>query len=149
VWSCPPRNPALTYELTPGSARVVFRVLDPVFIQWNHMDQSIIVKTPRRYAAKPVWCNSRGQVTQPLARTRDYGNFLHIPGLHIIQKTGVRFRFTPACMYRELPLEDRVIVDNGIKIRLTRTALTQQVAFPKGVYLGRPYVTTDFHINSC
>jgi len=51
-------------------------------------------------------------------------------------------------MYLELLLEDRVILDNGIKMRLTHTALTQQVAFPKAVYLGRLYVTTDLHINS-
>ena len=148
MWNCPPRNPDLIYELTPSAARMVLRILDPVFIQWNHMDENIMVRTPRRYDAKPVWRNSRGQVTQPLARARDYANFLHIPGLHIIQKTGARFRFAPACMYRELLLEDRVIMDNGIKIRLTHTALTQQVAFAKGVYLGRLYVTADFHINS-
>ena len=75
VWSVPPHNLALTYELTPSTARVVFRILDPVFIQWNHVDQSIIVKTPRRYVAKPVWRNSRGQVTQSLAHARDYANF--------------------------------------------------------------------------
>jgi len=80
VWNCPPRNPDLIYELTPSAARVVLRILDPVFIQWNHMDQNIMVRTPRRYDAKPVWRNSRGQVTQPLARARDYANFYTYQG---------------------------------------------------------------------
>ena len=112
------------------------------------MDHSIIVKTPRRYVARPVWRNSRGQITQPPACSKDYANFLHIPGLNIIQTTGIKFHFTPARMYRDLLVEDRVMVNNGIKLRLTRIVMTQQVVFPKGVYLGRLHVTTDFHINS-
>jgi len=132
----------------PSAARVVFRILDPVFIQWNHMDQNIIVITPKKYVAKSVWRNSRGQVTQTPARARDYATFLHIPGLKISQTTGVKFRFTPAHLYRDLLIEDRVMVDNGIKIHLTRRAMNQNVVFPKGVYLGHLHVTTDFHINS-
>ena len=49
------------------------------------MDQSIIVKTPRRYVARSVWHNRSGQVTQPLARARNYANFLHVPGFNIIE----------------------------------------------------------------
>ena len=60
------------------------------------MDQSIIVKTPRRYVARSVWHNRSGQVTQPLARARNYANFLHVPGFNIIETPGVKFRFTSA-----------------------------------------------------
>jgi len=92
----PRYKPALTYELTPTAARVVFRFLDPHCIQCLHVDQKIIVKTPRRYAAKPLWRDSRGHVTPMLTRAQDYAKFLHIPGLHVIQNNGVHFHFTPA-----------------------------------------------------
>jgi len=39
----PPYKYALTYELTPAAARVVFRILDPNCIQWLYGDQKIII----------------------------------------------------------------------------------------------------------
>ena len=144
----PPYKSALTYELTPNAARVVFRILDPNFIQWLHMYQRIIVKTQRRYVAKPLWRNSRWHATPVLARARDYAKFLHILGLHVIQISGVQFNFTPARTYRDLLVEDRVAVGDGIRIRLTRLATTQQVVFPRGVYLGAVHITTTLHVNS-
>ena len=142
----PPYKSALTYELTPTTARIVFCILDPNCIQWLHVDQKIIVKTPRRYVAKPLWRDSRGHVTPLLVRAQDYAKFLHIPGLHVIQNSGVQFHFTPARTYRDLLVEDRVAVDDGIKIRLTRLATT--AVFPRGVYLGALHITTTLHINS-
>jgi len=100
------------------------------------------LKTPRRYAAKPLWRDSRGHVTPMLIRAQDYAKFLHIPGLHVIQNNGVHFHFTPARTYRDLLVEDKVVVDDGIKIRLTRLATTQQVVFPRGVNLGALHTTT-------
>ena len=97
------------------------------------MDQKIFIETPRRFVAKPLWRDSRGHVTAILARARDYAKFLHIPGLHVIQNSGVQFQFRPARTFRDLLVEDRVTVDDGIKIRLTRLATTQ-VIFPRGVY---------------
>jgi len=107
----------------------------------------IIIKTPRRYVAKPLWRDSRGHVTPIRARARDYAKFLHIPGLHVIQTGGVQFHFIPARTCRDLLVKDRVTVDDGIKIRLTRLATTQ-VIFPRGVYLGALHTTTTLHINS-
>jgi len=89
-------KPPLTYELTPAAARVVFRILNPNCIQWLHVDQKIIIKAPQSYEAKPLWSDSRGQVTSTLARARDYAKYLHIPGLHVIQMHDVQFYFTPA-----------------------------------------------------
>jgi len=60
----PPYTNALTYELTPAAARVVFRILNLNCIQWLYGDQKIIIKTPRRYETKPLWRDSRGQVTR-------------------------------------------------------------------------------------
>ena len=144
------RNPsykyALTYELTLVTAPVVFRILNPNCIQWIQVDQKIIIKTPRRYVAKPLWRDSCGHVTPMLARAQHYAKFLHIPGLHVIQNSGVQFHFTPARTYRDLLVEDRVAVDDGIKIRLTRLATT--AVFPRGVYLGALHITTTLHINS-
>jgi len=40
----PPYKSALTYELTPTAARVVFRILDPNCIQWLHVDQRSSLK---------------------------------------------------------------------------------------------------------
>jgi len=74
--------------------------------------------------------------------------FLHITGLNVIQTTGVKFRFTPARMSCHVLVEGSVLVKNGIKIRLSRLAMTQLAIFPKGVYLGRLHVQTDFHVNS-
>jgi len=144
AWSQPPRKHALTYVLTPSAAQVLFRILDPVFIQWQHMDQSIIVKTPRRYVARSVWRNLRGQtqITQPPACTRDHANFLHIPGFNIIQTTGVKFHFTPARMYCDVLVEGSVIVNDGIKMHLSRLAMIQKPFFLKAfisvVYMYRP-----------
>jgi len=50
-------------------------------------------------------------------------------------------------MYRDVLVEGSVIVNNGIKICLSRLAMIQQAIFPKGVYLGRLHVQTDFHVN--
>ena len=77
-----------------------------------------------------------------------FSNFLHIPGLNVIQTTGLKFRFTPARMHRHVLVEGSVLVNNGIKIRLSCLAMTQQAIFPKGCYLGRSHVQTDFHVNS-
>ena len=112
------------------------------------MDQKIIVKTPRRYVANPLWRDSRGHVMPMLARAQDYAKFLQIPGLHVIQNNGVHFYFTPARTYSDLLVEDKVAVDDGIKIRLTRLATTQQVAFPRDIYLGALHITTTLHLNS-
>jgi len=144
----PPYKSALTYELTPTAARVVFHILDPNSIQGLHMDQKIIVETPRRYVARPLWRDSRGQVMSTLSRASHYAKFLHIPGLHVIQISEVQFHFTPARAYRNLLVEERVTVDDGIRIRLTRLATTQEVVFPRGVYLGALHITTTLHINS-
>jgi len=54
----------------------------------------------------------------------------------------------PARKYRDLLVNDKVATDYGIKIRLTRLATTQQVVFPRGVYLGALHITTTLHINS-
>ena len=143
----PPYKYALTYELTPATARVVFRILDPNCIQWLYWDQKIIIKTPRRYVAKPLWRDSRVHNTPMLARTQDYAKFLHIPGLHVIQNNGVHFHFTPARKYRDLLVNDKVAVYDGIKIKLTSLATTQ-VVFPRGVYLGALHITTTLHLNS-
>jgi len=144
----PPYKYALTYELTPAAARVVFRVLDPNCIQRLYGDQKIIIKTPRRYVAKPLWRDSRGHVTPILARAQDYAKFLHISDLHVIQNNGVHFHFTPERKYRDLLVKDKVAVYDGIKIKLTSLATTQQVVFPRGVYLGALHITTTLHLNS-
>jgi len=142
-----PYKPPLTYELTPTAARVVFRILNPNCIQCLHVDQKIIIKTPQRYEAKPFWRDWRDQVTTTLARARDYATFLHIPGLHVIQMHDVQFHFTPARAYRDLLVEYRVAVNDGIKIRLTRLATTKQAVFPRGAYLGALHIVTPLHIN--
>jgi len=133
--------------LAPTAARVVFQIPNPNCIQWLHVDQKIIIKTPQRYEAKPLWRDSRGQVTMTQARARDYAEFLHIPGLHVIQIHDVQFRFTPAWAYRDLLVEDRVAVSNSIKIRLTRLATTKQAVFPRGAYLGDLHIVNPLHIN--
>jgi len=143
-----PYTNALTYELTPAAARVVFRILNSNCIQWLYEDQKIIIKTPRRYETKPLWRDSRGQVTPMLARAQDYTKFLHISGLHVIQNNGVHFHFTPARNYRDLLVKDKVAVYNGIKTKLTSVATTQQAVFPRGVYLGALHITTTLHSNS-
>jgi len=48
----PPYTNALTYELTPAAARVVFLILNPNCIQWLCEDQKIIIKTPRSGATR-------------------------------------------------------------------------------------------------
>jgi len=83
-----------------------------------------------------------------LTRAQDYAKFLHISGLHVIQNNRVHFHFTPARKYCDLLVEDKVAVDDGIKIRLTRLATIQQVVFPRGVYLGALHITTTLHLNS-
>ena len=75
AWSQPPCKHALTYARIPSAARVLFHILDPVFIQWHHIDQNIIVNTPRRYVVRSVWRNLRSKKTQPPARARDHVNF--------------------------------------------------------------------------
>jgi len=144
----PPHKNALTYELTPAAARVVFRILNPNCIQWVYGDQKIIIKTPRRYVAKPLWRDSRGHVTPILARAQDYAKFLHIPGLQVIQNNGVHFHVTPVRKYRDLLVENKVAMYDGIKIKLTSLAITQQAVFPRGVYLGALHITTTLHSNS-
>ena len=146
-WKRPYTN-ALTYELTTTAAHVVFRILNPNCIQWLYEDQKIIIKTPRRYETKPLWRDSRGQVTPTLARAQAYAKFLYIPGLQVIQNNGVHFHFTPARKYRDLLVKDKVTVYNGIKIKLTSLATTQQAVFPRGVYLGDLHTTTTLHSNS-
>jgi len=95
--------------------------------------------------ARSDWRNSRGQIKQPPAGARDHANFLHIPGLNVIQTTGVKFRFTPAHMYCHVLVEGSVLVKNGIKIRLSRLAMTQMPFFLKAfisvVYMYRPTFT--------
>ena len=145
------RNPhvrILTYELTPAAARIVFRILNPNYIQWLYGDQKIIIKTPRRYVAKPLWCDSRGHVTPMLARVQDHAKFLHIPGLHVIKNNGVHFHFMPARKYCDLLVENKVVLYDGIKIKLTSLAITQQAVFLRGVYLGALQITTTLHSNS-
>jgi len=144
----PPCKSALTYELTPTAARVVFRILNPHFIQWFHGDQKIIVKTPRIYAAKQLWRDSRGHATPMLAHSQDYPEFLHIYGLRVIQNNRVHFHFTPARKHCDLLANEKVAVNDEIRIRLTRLATTPQVVFPGGVYLGALHFTTTLHINS-
>ena len=82
-----------------------------------------------------------------LTRAQDYAKFLHIPGLHVIQIHDVQFHFIPARPYRDLLVEDRVAVNDGIKIRLTRLSTTKQAVFPRGVYLGALHIVTLLHIN--
>ena len=83
-----------------------------------------------------------------LARAQDYTKFLHISGLHVIQNNGVHFHFTPARKYRDLLVKDKVAMYNGIKIKLTSLAATQQEVFPRAVYLGALHITTTLHSNS-
>jgi len=83
-----------------------------------------------------------------LARAQDYTKFLHISGLHVIQNNGVHVHFTPARKYRDLLDNNKVAVYNGIKIKLTSLAITQQTVFPRGVYLGALHITTTLHSNS-
>jgi len=131
----PPYKYALTYELTLTAARFVFRILNPNCIQWLYGDQKIIIKTPRSYVAEPLWRDSRGHVTPVLARAQDYAKFLHISGLHVIQNNGVHFHFMPARKYSDLVVKDKVAVDDGIKIKLTSLATTQQVVFREALIL--------------
>jgi len=125
----PPYTNALTYELTTAATRVVFRILNPNCIQWLYGDQKINIKTPRRYETKPLWRDSRGQVTPMLARPQAYAKFLHIPGLQVTQNNGAHFHFTPARRYRDLLVNDKVVVYNGTKIKSTSLAITQQTVF--------------------
>jgi len=130
------------------TSQIVFRILDPNCIQWLYGDQKVIIKTPRRYVAKPLWRDSRGHVTPILARAQNYAKFLRIPGLYVIQNNGVHFHFTPARKYRDLLVKDKVAAYDGIKITLTSLATTQQAVFPQGVYLGALHITTTLHLNS-
>ena len=144
----PPHTNALTYDLTPVAAHVVFRIFNPNCMQWLYEDQKIIIKTPRRYETKLLWRDSRGQVTPMLARAQAFAKFLYIPGLQVIQNKGVHFHFTPARKYRDLLVKDKMVVYNGIKIKLTSLAITQRAVFPRGVYLGALHITTTLHSNS-
>ena len=144
----PPYTNALIYELTPATAHVIFHIFNPNCIQWLYEDQKIIIKTSRRYEAKPLWRNSRGHVSPMLARAQDHTKFLHISGLHVIQNNGVHFHFTPARKYRDLLVKDKVAVHNGIKIKLMSLATTQQSVFSRGIYLGALHITTTLHSNS-
>jgi len=62
-----------------------------------------------------------------LARSQDYEKFLHISGLHGFQNNGVHFHFMSAWKYHDLLVKDKVAVDDGIKIRLTRLATTSSL----------------------
>lgn len=136
-----------TYELTTTPARIAFRITIPYYIQLQPNEQIIAIRAPQRYDATSRWHDARGKIITTVTHAHDYAKFIKIYGFHIIQLRGSHFHFRPTQAYQDSLVEERVYIDNGIKLRLTKQTTTKPIVFAKGAYLGNLHIVTPLQAN--
>jgi len=141
-------NTGKTYRLTTMPTKILFKISNPFYIQWQSMAQNIIIRAPHRYEKTTSWPNQEKRAYQP-THSSDYAKYVIIQGLHIMEMTQAHFHFRPTQAYQDILIEERIYYDKAIKLRLTKAASRKPLLIPKGSYLGNLFVVFPMSVQVC
>ena len=133
-----------TIELTVRFPfNLTFQIMDNVSIKWDLVDQSFLLRNPKRCAINRSDMATRRTMTPS---TTDQNNFIYIvPGIVVLHAESVNYHFTPAPEFCGILQAGRVMVGHGVRVHLTHQGVTKRAIFPNGVTLGRLYIRPRLH----